>query len=55
MKLSLTATQSKMPGAPIIMQGPTAEAFILADQLGYDGVEVHIRRPSEIDRDELEY
>jgi len=35
------------------MQGPTAEAFILADQLGYDGVEVHVRRPSEIDRDEL--
>ncbi len=53
MKLSLTTTQNKVPGAPVLVQGPAADAFDLAHQLGYDGVEVHVRRPSEIDRDKL--
>ncbi len=53
MKIALTATQSEVPGGPIIMQGSTKDAFALASQLGYDGIELHIHRPSQINRDEV--
>ncbi|MFB0507423.1 MAG: TIM barrel protein [Thermodesulfobacteriota bacterium] len=53
MKIALTATQSEVPGGPIIMRGSIKDAFALASQLGYDGVELHIRCPSEINRDEV--
>jgi sugar phosphate isomerase/epimerase len=35
------------------MQGSTSDSFALASQLGYDGVELHIHRPSQINRDEV--
>ncbi|NIS61998.1 MAG: TIM barrel protein, partial [Proteobacteria bacterium] len=35
------------------MQGSTKDAFALASQLGYDGIELHIHRPSQINRDEV--
>jgi sugar phosphate isomerase/epimerase len=58
MKLSLTATPAKAgrstspsPGrlAPILLRAQPAEAFALAAELGYDGVELHLRRPGDID------
>lgn len=53
MKIALTATQSEVSGGPIIMRGSVSEAFALASQLGYDGVELHIHHPHRINRDEV--
>jgi sugar phosphate isomerase/epimerase len=59
MKLSLTATPAQAGGsthpkpgrlAPILLRAEPAEAFALAAELGYDGVELHLRRPGDIDR-----
>jgi 5-keto-L-gluconate epimerase len=50
MKISLTATPSASRFAPLIVRGQPAEAFALAAELGYDGVELHLRRPDDIDR-----
>ena len=50
MKLALTAAPSASPLAPIVLRGDMAEAFALAAQLGYHGVEIHLRQPGDIDR-----
>ena len=50
MKLSLTATPNPGRFAPILLRVQPAEAFALAAELGYDGVELHLRRPGDIDR-----
>lgn len=50
MKLSLTATPNPGRFAPILLRAQPAQAFALAAELGYDGVELHLRRPSDIDR-----
>lgn len=49
MKLSLTATPSVSRFAPILLRGEVTDAFALAAELGYDGVELHLRQPSDID------
>jgi sugar phosphate isomerase/epimerase len=46
-------TQSEAPGGAIIMRGSPSDAFALASQLGYDGVELHVHHPSQINRDEV--
>jgi sugar phosphate isomerase/epimerase len=48
-KLALTATPSQARFAPILLRGDIAEAFALAADLGYDGVEIHLRQPGDID------
>lgn len=50
MKLSLTAAPNPGRFAPILLRAQPAAAFALAAELGYDGVELHLRRPSDIDR-----
>jgi len=50
MKLAITSTPSQARFAPIIHRGDPAEAFDLAARLGYDGVELHLRHPTDIDR-----
>ncbi len=50
MKLSFTATPNPGRFAPILLRAQPAEAFALAAELGYDGVELHLRRPEDIDR-----
>jgi len=49
MKLALTATPSRAHFAPILLQGEIAKVFALAAELGYDGVELHLRQPGDID------
>ncbi|MGD0263627.1 MAG: sugar phosphate isomerase/epimerase family protein [Candidatus Methylomirabilota bacterium] len=49
MKLALTATPSDAQFAPILWRGSIAEAFALAREFGYDGVEVHPRYAADID------
>jgi sugar phosphate isomerase/epimerase len=49
LKLALTATPSAAPFAPIIVKGGVERAFALAAELGYDGLELHLRRPTDVD------
>jgi sugar phosphate isomerase/epimerase len=48
-KIALTATPSVARFAPILWRGGVAEAFELAAELGYDGVELHLRSPDDIE------
>jgi sugar phosphate isomerase/epimerase len=48
-KIALTATSSQARFAPILLRGGIESAFALAAELGYDGVELHLRRPGDID------
>ncbi len=48
MKIAITATPSASNFAPIVLRGDVADAFALAAQLGYDGVELHLRYPSDV-------
>lgn len=49
MKVALTATLAAPATAPLLLRGPLEDAFRLAAELGYDGVEVHLREPGEVD------
>jgi 5-keto-L-gluconate epimerase len=49
MKIALTATPSEARFAPILWRGRVEDAFELAAELGYDGVELHLRSPSDIE------
>jgi sugar phosphate isomerase/epimerase len=48
-KIALTATPSQARFAPIVLRGGIDDAFALAAELGYDGVELHLRQPGDID------
>ncbi|MHB9037262.1 MAG: TIM barrel protein [Armatimonadota bacterium] len=50
MKIAVTATPSLAKFAPIVMRGEVADAFRVAAELGYDGVELHLRQPGDVDR-----
>ena len=50
MRVSLTATPSAARFAPILFRGEPRQAFDLAAELGYDGVELHLRRPQDVDQ-----
>lgn len=50
MKVSLTAALEASSSAPILFRGSLEQAFALASRLGYDGVEIHIGHPGDIDR-----
>jgi sugar phosphate isomerase/epimerase len=50
MKVALTATPSVARFAPILLRGDVADAFRLAAELGYQGVDLHLRQPDDIDR-----
>jgi sugar phosphate isomerase/epimerase len=47
-KIALTATPSEARFAPILWRGRVEDAFELAADLGYDGVELHLRSPNDI-------
>ena len=53
MRTSLTATPSAARFAPIVCRGDLRQAFDLAAALGYDGVELHLRRPTDVDQADL--
>lgn len=50
MRIALTATPSQVLFAPIAVRGEVADAFALAAELGFDGVELHLRQPGDVDR-----
>jgi sugar phosphate isomerase/epimerase len=54
MKFALTATPSQARFAPILLRGHVADAFEMASELGYDGVELHLRQPGDINRAAVE-
>jgi 5-keto-L-gluconate epimerase len=53
MKISLTASISPESFGPILLRGAVRDIFLMAAQWGYDGVELHLLHPAEIDRDEV--
>jgi sugar phosphate isomerase/epimerase len=50
MKIAITAARDAGSQAPILFSGGMGDAFALAAELGYDGVEIHLQHPQEIDR-----
>lgn len=50
MKYAITATPNPVKFAPIVLCGPIEEAFQKAREYGYDGVEIHLRDTTDIDR-----
>ena len=50
MKISLTAAPSGANFSVILWRGRMEDAFALAQELGYDGVEIHLRHPNHIER-----
>lgn len=50
MKIAITAAPDASPQAPILFRAGVAEGFAQAAELGYDGVEIHLQRPEDIDR-----
>ncbi len=51
MKIALTYTPATGGFGPILMRGDLATAFALAEELGYDGVELHLRQPGDVDEE----
>lgn len=49
MRIALTATPSDAQFAPLLWRGPIADAFALARECGYDGVELHPRNAADLD------
>ena len=53
MKLVTTATPIEVNLAPILLSGPISESFALASRYGFDGIEVHLRDPHDVDWEEM--
>lgn len=53
MKVALTASPDVSRLAPIAVRGEVADAFAVAGELGYDGVELHLRDPAGISHSDL--
>ena len=53
MKLVTTATPNDVNLAPILLRGPISESFALASRYGFDGIEVHLRDPHDVDWEEM--
>ena len=53
-KVAITCTPTQISFGPIIFRNqPVAESFALAAELGYDAVELHLRRPGDVEEDEI--
>ena len=53
MKLVITATPSETHFALIMIRSPISENFPKAQDFGFDAIEVHLRNPHDVDRDEI--
>ena len=54
MKLALSATPTPTQTAPFLLRGASpADAFAAAHRLGCEGVELHLRQASDVDRQEI--
>jgi len=53
MKLVTTATPNEVDLAPILLRGPISESFARASRYGFDGIEVHLRDPHDVDWEEM--
>jgi len=53
MKLTATATPSEARFAPILLRGPISESFARVSRYGYDGIEIHLRYPHDVNCDEV--
>jgi len=53
MKFSLSTAVSGVSSGPILLRGPVHELFPLVAELGYDGLELHLLHPNQVNRDEV--
>jgi len=53
MKFSLSTAVSRVSSGPILLGGPAHEVFPLVAELGYDGLELHLLHPNQVNRDEV--
>ena len=49
MKVTISATPVRANFAPILLEGDIVEIFAKAEKCGYDGIELHLRDPYDID------
>ena len=49
MKTSITAIEQAAPNTPLVLRGDFSESIRTAARLGYDGSELHILDPGEVD------
>ncbi len=52
-KLSITGGLEAPPAAPVLLRGSMDQLFLMARQLGYDGLELHLLRADDIERSQL--
>jgi len=53
MKLSLSTAVSGVSSGPILLRGPVHEVFPLVAELGYDGLELHLLHPNQVNRNDV--
>jgi sugar phosphate isomerase/epimerase len=53
MKFALTATPYLLGNVPVLFQGDLSNAFTQAVELGCDGIELHLRQPADIDKQQI--
>lgn len=53
MKISTTATLYATEFAPILLRGKLPQLFQTTAELGYDGIELHLRRPEDVQAEEV--
>lgn len=53
MKLAISATPQRANFAPILLQGDIGESFAKAAGYGYEGIELHLRDPHDVDWDKI--
>ncbi len=52
-KYTATAAQWVLPGEPVLLQGPLEYQFKAAAELGYDALEMHLRKPEDASVQEI--
>ena len=52
-KFTATAAQWVLPGEPVLLQGPLEYQFKAAAELGYDALEMHLRKPEDASVEEI--
>ncbi len=53
MKITVTVADNIEDKAPILLRGSYEESIDIAQRIGYDAIELHLKRPAELDRDNL--
>jgi len=55
MKFAVTATPFLAGKVPLLFQGHLSYAFTQAEKLAFDGIELHLRNPADLDREKIRH